>query len=53
MLDFQFLHPELHPEGKKGEDGVWYNGTLAHWEVARAAGLEPTTYGLEDRCSIH
>ena len=21
--------------------------------VARAAGLEPTTYGLEDRCSIH
>ena len=21
--------------------------------VARTAGLEPTTYGLEDRCSIH
>ena len=22
-------------------------------DLARAAGLEPTTYGLEDRCSIH
>jgi hypothetical protein len=21
--------------------------------LARAAGFEPTTYGLEDRCSIH
>ncbi len=21
--------------------------------LARTAGLEPTTYGLEDRCSIH
>jgi hypothetical protein len=23
------------------------------YTVARTAGLEPTTYGLEDRCSIH
>jgi hypothetical protein len=22
-------------------------------DMARAAGFEPTTYGLEDRCSIH
>ena len=31
-------------------DGLWRPNAVA---VARTAGLEPTTYGLEDRCSIH
>ena len=35
------------------EKGVKTLGESCIRTVARAAGLEPTTYGLEDRCSIH
>jgi hypothetical protein len=36
--------------GPKIEDAT-HDGSRP--DVARAAGFEPTTYGLEDRCSIH
>jgi hypothetical protein len=53
MRYFSELHPKLHPVRIKSVGGAALMDSLLHWEVARTAGLEPTTYGLEDRCSIH
>jgi hypothetical protein len=53
MKYFTELHPKLHPARIKSVWGAEVIGGLRHWGVARTAGLEPTTYGLEDRCSIH
>ena len=53
MSIYERLHPELHPGEQNDKRGALPNGSLPRPNVARAAGLEPTTYGLEDRCSIH
>ena len=53
MQRFSELHPKLHPIRIGSVCGASWNGGLPHWGVVRTAGLEPTTYGLEDRCSIH
>ncbi len=39
---------ELHPPLKQFSTGL----SLHHITMARPAGLEPATYGLEGRCSI-
>jgi hypothetical protein len=46
------LHPKFHPAPTNNKCGTLLKCSLPHWDVVRAAGVEPTTYGLEDRCSI-